>query len=267
MTILDSLDLTQRLDRTEYAARLEAAQRRLLQLRLYLEGQVGAESIGPGLLVVVEGPDAAGKGGAIKAFVGHLDPRHFKVYGFAAPTLVEKRHHFLWRFWRELPGLGEMAVFDRSWYGRVLVERVEEFASKDEWNRAYEEIVNFESSLVKEGVILVKFWMHISDDEQMRRFQARATDPLKQWKLTDEDWRNRERNRQYDAAAEDMFVRTEHPLAPWNVIAAEQKRFGRISVIETLITRVEEGIARWGMRVPLIEDLDDMPAREIPTLT
>jgi AMP-polyphosphate phosphotransferase len=260
MTILDHLDMTQRLDRAEYTSRLQAAQRRLLQLRLYLEGQVGAPTIGPGLLVVVEGPDAAGKGGAIKTFVGHLDPRHFNVYGFTAPTLAEKRHHFLWRFWRELPGLGEMTVFDRSWYGRVLVERVEGFASNDEWKRGYESIVDFERSLVTEGVILVKFWMHISDDEQLRRFEARAADPLKRWKLTDEDWRNREKNRQYDAAAEEMFVRTAHPLAPWDVIVAEQKRFGRIAVIETLIVRIEEGIVRWGMRVPHIDELDGLPA-------
>jgi len=256
MTVLDRLDMTQRLDRAEYASRLEHAQRRLQHLRLYLEGQMGAESIGPGLLVVVEGPDAAGKGGAIKGIVGHLDPRHFKVYGFTAPTLAEKRHHFLWRFWKELPGLGEMAVFDRSWYGRVLVERVEGFAGDDEWKRGFEAIVDFERSLVTEGVILVKFWMHISDDEQLRRFQARAADPLKQWKLTAEDWRNRAKNRQYEEAAEEMFLRTEHPLAPWDVIPAEQKRFGRIAVIETLIVRVEEGIRRWGMRVPTIEELD-----------
>jgi polyphosphate kinase 2 (PPK2 family) len=256
MTILDHLDMTQRLDRSEYAARLEVAQRRLLQLRLYLEGQVGATSIGPGLLVVVEGPDAAGKGGAIKSIVGHLDPRHFNVYGFTAPTLAEKRHHFLWRFWKELPGLGEMAVFDRSWYGRVLVERVEGFASDDEWKRGFEAIVDFERTLVTEGVILAKFWMHITDDEQLRRFEARASDPLKRWKLTDEDWRNRAKNRQYDEAAEEMFIRTEHTLAPWDVIAAEQKRFARIAVIETLIVRIEEGIRRWGMRVPRIEELD-----------
>ena len=256
MAILDRLDMTQRLDRSEYASRLEQAQRRLLQLRLYLEGQMGADSIGPGLLVVVEGPDAAGKGGAIKCIVGHLDPRHFNVYGFTAPTLAEKRHHFLWRFWKELPGLGEMAVFDRSWYGRVLVERVEGFASDDEWKRGYEAILDFERSLVTEGVILAKFWMHISDDEQLRRFEARAADPLKRWKLTDEDWRNRAKNRQYDEAAEEMFIRTDHPLAPWDVIAAEQKRFARIAVIETLIVRIEDGIRRWGMRVPHTDELD-----------
>jgi polyphosphate kinase 2 (PPK2 family) len=260
VTVLDKLDLTLRLDRTQYAQRLEVAQRRLMQLRLYLEGHVGAEAVGPGLLVVVEGPDASGKGGAIRTVVSQLDPRHFNVVGFAAPTTKEKRHHFLWRFWKECPGLGEMAIFDRSWYGRVLVERVEGFASKEEWNRAFEAIVGFERSLVTEGVIVVKFWMHISDDEQLRRFQARAADPLKRWKLTDEDWRNREKNRDYDAAAEEMFERTDHDLAPWDVIAAEQKRYARIAFIETLNERIEQGIRRSGLRVPELAELDGAPS-------
>ncbi|MCU1394491.1 MAG: hypothetical protein JWM34_2919 [Ilumatobacteraceae bacterium] len=250
MSRLDKLDMTLRLDRDAYDKRLLAGQRRLLQLRLHLEGQMGAATTGPGLLVLFEGPDAAGKGGAIKAIVGHLDPRHFEVVSYAAPTAIEKHHHFLWRFWKEIPGLGEMSVFDRSWYGRVLVERVEGFASQDEWSRAYEAIVDFERSLVTEGVILVKFWMHISDDEQLRRFDARAADPLKQWKLTPEDWRNRDKNRASDIAAEEMLERTEHPLAPWDVIAAEHKRYARVAVIETLIQRIEEGMLRCGLRVP-----------------
>lgn len=256
MTILDKLDMTQRLDRDTYYKRLDAGQRRLLQLRLHLGGQLGSGEVGPGLLVVFEGPDAAGKGGAIKVIVGHLDPRHYEVMSYAAPTLAEKRHHFLWRFYRDLPGLGEMAVFDRSWYGRVLVERIEGFASKAEWSRAYQAIVDFEESLVTEGVILVKFWMQISDEEQLRRFEGRAEDPLKRWKLTPEDWRNREKNRQYDAAAEDMFEKTEHPLAPWDVIPAEQKRFARIAALETLNKRIAEGMKRWGVEVPSFDALN-----------
>ena len=180
------------------------------------------------------------------------------MHSFSAPTTREKHHHFLWRFWRELPGLGEMSVFDRSWYGRVLVERIEGFATPVEWQRAYESIVGFERSLVDEGVILVKFWLHISDDEQMRRFQARETDPLKRWKLTEEDWRNRQRNREYDAAAEEMFSRTSHDRAPWDVIAAEQKRFARISVLETLNHRIEQGMKAAGMPVPSLADLEDL---------
>jgi AMP-polyphosphate phosphotransferase len=257
MTILDKLDLTQRLDREQYEKRLMEEQRRLLQLRLHLGGELGDHGVGPGLLVLFEGPDAAGKGGAIKVIVNHLDPRHYTVVNYAAPTPREKRHHFLWRFYRELPGHGGMAVFDRSWYGRVLVERIEGYATKDEWSRAYKGIVDFEQSLVSEGIILVKFWMHISDDEQLNRFNARAADPLKRWKLTDEDWRNRDKNRLYDAAAEDMFAKTSHKLSPWEVIPAEQKRYGRIAVLETLNRRIEEGMRRWGMDVPAYSDLDD----------
>ena len=255
MTILSKLDLSLRLDREQYEKRLMEEQRRLLQLRLHLGGEMG-DQVGPGLLVLFEGPDAAGKGGAIKVVVNHLDPRHYTVMNYAAPTQREKRHHFLWRFYRELPGHGGMAVFDRSWYGRVLVERVEGYASKIEWERAYKAIVDFEQSLVTEGIILVKFWMHISDDEQLNRFNARAADPLKQWKLTAEDWRNRDKNRLYDAAAEDMFEKTSHKLSPWEVVPAEQKRYGRIAVLETLNRRIEEGMRRWGMPVPAITDLD-----------
>ena len=258
MTILDKLDLTQRLDREQYNKRLADEQRRLLQLRLHLEGHLGSGHRGPGLLVLFEGPDAAGKGGAIRAIVGHLDPRHYNVLNYAAPTRKEKEHHFLWRFWKEVPGLGDMAVFDRSWYGRVLVERIEGFATRDEWSRAYRSIVDFERSIVAEGVIVVKFWLHISDEEQHTRFLSRAEDPLKRWKLTDEDWRNRGRNRLYDRAAEDMFRRTGHPLAPWDVIAAEQKRFARIAVLETLNRRIAEGMTRFGMEVPALSELDDL---------
>jgi len=241
---LDEIDLSLRLGKSEYEERLLAAQRRLLELRLFIGGQLGGE-IGPGLLVVFEGSDAGGKGGAIKRCVEHLDPRHYRVSAFAKPTLDEKRHHFLWRFYREIPGLGGMSVFDRSWYGRVLVERVEGFASKEQWSRAYEEILQFERTLVLEGVIVVKFWLQISPEEQLTRFNDRAGDPLRRWKLTDEDWRNRDKADQYVHAAEDMFRLTDHPLAPWDLVSAEQKRYARVKVLETLNQRVEEGIARW----------------------
>ena len=250
MGVLDKLDLTQRLDRDEYEKRVLRGQRRFLQLRLALGGQMAPGTIGPGILVIMEGPDAAGKGGAIKIMVNHLDPRHYSVVSYGAPSKLEKDHHFLWRFYTELPGLGQMAVFDRSWYGRVLVERIEGFASRDEWRRGYKAIVDFEESLCLESVILVKMYMHISDDEQLARFQSRAGDPLKAWKLTDEDWRNREKNRDYEKAAEEMFTRTDHKLAPWDVIAGEQKRYARVTALETLIKRVEEGMVRWGIAVP-----------------
>jgi polyphosphate kinase 2 (PPK2 family) len=256
MTELDRLDLTLRLDRETYYKRLEEEQRRLLQLRLHLGGEMGSGDTGPGLLVLFEGPDAGGKGGAIKVIVGHLDPRHYTVVNYAAPTPREKRHHFLWRFYKELPGHGGMAVFDRSWYGRVLVERIEGYATKAEWSRAYKAIKDLEESLVREGIILVKFWMQISDDEQLRRFEARSADPLKRWKLTPDDWRNRDKNQLYRAAAEDMFAKTSHGLAPWEIVPAEQKRYGRIVVLETLNRRIEEGMRRWGMDVPDLSELD-----------
>ena len=257
MGIIDRLDMSNRLDRGEYERRLAEGQRRLFQLRLHLGGLMGPSTLGPGLLVLMEGPDASGKGGAIKALVGHLDPRHYTVVSYAKPTPQEKNHHFLWRFYRQLPGLGEMGVFDRSWYGRVLVERVEGFANKAEWKRGYKSIVDFEESLCSESIILVKFWMHVSDDEQLRRFESRAADPLKRWKLTEEDWRNREKNRIYEEAAEEMFERTSHSLSPWDVIGAEQKRYARIAVLETVIARVEEGMRRWGMDVPAhVDELD-----------
>jgi AMP-polyphosphate phosphotransferase len=247
---LDQLDLSHRLGRREYELRVEAAQRRLLQLRLHLGGQLGSGEIGPGLLVVLEGRDAGGKGGAIKRIVENLDPRHYTVRSYSAPTPDEKRHHFLRRFFREIPGLGGMCVFDRSWYGRVLVERLEGYATDEQWERAYGEIVEFERTLVLEGLILVKFWLHISDEEQLGRFQARQGDPLKRWKLTEEDWRNRSKNRRYDEAAEDVFARTDHELAPWDLIAGEQKRVGRVAVLERLNQRIEAGMRRYGRDVP-----------------
>src|SRR5215211_1354286 len=167
-------------------ARLAEAQQRLLGLRLILGGQIAERRIGPPLTCVFEGWDASGKGGAIKRLVAPLDPRFVRVSQFATPTYDEKRHHFLWRFWPKLPGWGGMAVLDRSWYGRVLVERVEGFATVDAWRRAYGEIVDLETTLTAEGMILVKFWMHVSPEEQLRRFESRRDDPLRAWKLTDE---------------------------------------------------------------------------------
>jgi polyphosphate kinase 2 (PPK2 family) len=254
---LDALDLSVRLGRKEYDERLAALQRRWLQLRLHVGGQMGSGELGPGLLLVFEGSDAAGKGGAIKRLVEPLDPRHYRVSTFAAPTYDEKRHPFLWRFYPKVPGHGGMSVFDRSWYGRVLVERVEGFATEDEWSRAYEEIVNFERTNSLEGVTIVKCWLHISADEQLRRFEDRQNDPLRQWKITDEDWRNRKKADLYIAAAEEMFERTDHHLAPWDVISGEQKRAARVHVLETVIKRVTQGMQRIGMAIP--------PPDEIPS--
>jgi AMP-polyphosphate phosphotransferase len=245
---LDEVDLTLRLTAKEEAKQLAEQQQRLLRLRLALGGQLGDAKIGPPLCIVFEGWDASGKGGAIKRLVDHLDPRHVRVSQFAAPTYDEKRHHFLWRFWPDLPGWGGMAVFDRSWYGRVLVERVEGFATKEQWRRAYDEIVGFETTLAAEGMIIVKFWMHLSSREQLRRFNRRADDPLRQWKLTDEDIRNRKKRKAYKAAVEEMLTRTDHPAAPWYVVPGEDKRYARVAVVR----QVCEAIEATGFTAPAI---------------
>jgi polyphosphate kinase 2 (PPK2 family) len=247
---LASVDLSLRLAADEEAEQLARAQHRILHLRLITGGQLGDGRLGPPVCVVFEGWDASGKGGAIKRLVAPLDPRHVRVAQFGAPSSDELRHHFLWRFYPSLPGWGGMAVFDRSWYGRVLVERVEKLATEEQWNRAYEEIKQFEWSLAEEGMILIKIWTHISPDEQLKRFEARQNDPLKRWKLTEEDWRNREKWSQYEEAVEDMLVHTDQPTAPWDVVSAEQKRYGRVAVLRTVIERMEAGMRRWGIEVP-----------------
>jgi polyphosphate kinase 2 (PPK2 family) len=241
----DEVDLTLRLTRKEEAKELAAQQARLLRLRLALGGQIGGE-IGPPLCVVFEGWDASGKGGAIKRLVDHLDPRHVRVSQFAAPTYDEKRHHFLWRFWPKLPGWGGMAVFDRSWYGRVLVERVEGFASVDAWQRAYSEIVDFETTLAAEGMILVKFWMHVSPEEQLRRFEKRRDDPYKTWKLTDEDWRNRDKRQAYEAAVNEMLERTDPIWARWHAIPGDNKHWARLEVVEQVCAAIEAELRERG---------------------
>jgi AMP-polyphosphate phosphotransferase len=256
---LDEVDLSLKLSRPESEQRLEVLGRRLLYLRLIAGGLVGEGRLGPGLAVVFEGWDAAGKGGAIKRLVAWLDPRHVRVQSYAAPSEREKRHHFLWRFSPNLPGLGGMAVFDRSWYGRVLVERVEGFATEVEWRRAYDQIVEFEKGLVTEGTVLVKFWLHISSKEQLARFESRRDDPLRRWKLTDEDWRNRKKRPAYVSAVEEMLARTDHADAPWDVVAAESKHYARVRVLEVVINHVEEGMVKAGLKVPpsTPADLDD----------
>jgi polyphosphate kinase 2 (PPK2 family) len=253
---LDELDLSLDLSKDEEERRLSAGHRRLLALRLALGGKLGKGELGPPVCVLFEGWDASGKGGAIRRLVAPMDPRHVRVAQFATPTPDEKRHHFFWRFWPALPGWGGMAVFDRSWYGRVLVERVEGFATLAEWERAYDEIVELERSLSREGTILVKFFLHLSDAEQLRRFERRSKDPLKRWKLTDEDWRNREKRPEYTRAIEDMLARTDHELARWQLVEAESKRYARVRVLETTIAEIERGMRERGFEAPLeLEEL------------
>jgi polyphosphate kinase 2 (PPK2 family) len=244
---LADVDLTRSLRGDETERRLAAAQRRLLTLRLQLGGLTGDGPLGPPLLVLFEGWDASGKGGAIKRLVAPLDPRHVRVAQFAAPTETEKRHHFLGRFWPVLPGWGGMTVLDRSWYGRVLVERVRGLASEPEWTRAYDDIVAFERMLVGDGTVLVKLWLEISEAEQLRRFEKRRRDPLRHWKLTDEDWLNRGQRPQYEEAVEAMLAHTDQPAAPWHLIPAESKGYARVAVIETVIEAVEAGMRAHGI--------------------
>jgi polyphosphate kinase 2 (PPK2 family) len=247
---LDEVDLSLALSRKEEERELKVAWRRLALLRLTLGGLIGEKQLGPPLCVVYEGWDAAGKGGSIKRLVAPLDPRHVRIAQFAAPSADEKRHHFLKRFWPPLPGWGGMTVYDRSWYGRVLVERVEGFAGKEQWQRAYGEIDDFERALVDEGSIVLKLWLHISADEQLKRFEARAADPLKSWKLTPEDWENRAKRPQYEQAVEEMFSRTDHPHTPWRIVPAESKRYARVAVVRLVNEEIEVGMRRWGQEPP-----------------
>jgi AMP-polyphosphate phosphotransferase len=249
---LDDLDLSLKLSREQEEKRLAAAQERLLWLRLAIGGQLSGDpkKIGPPVCVVFEGWDASGKGGCIKRLVAPMDPRHVRVAQFGAPTYDEKRHHYLWRFWPALPGWGGMAVLDRSWYGRVLVERIEGFATDAEWGRAFQEITEFERALAADGMIIVKFWLHVSADEQLRRFKDRQAEPLKQWKLTEEDWRNRDKRDAYAAAVEDMLARTDAGYAPWTLVEGDSKRYARVKVVETVADAMETGLRTAGLPIP-----------------
>ena len=250
--MLNNYDLSLKLSVKAEAERLKAAQEKLLYLRLVAGGLFnGKDKLGPPLCVMFEGWDASGKGGAIKRLVSPLDPRHYTVHTFAAPSEDEKRHHFLGRFWDALPGWGGMTVLDRSWYGRVLVERVEGYATGEQWGRAYEEIRNFEKTLTDEGMVMIKFWLHVSSKEQKRRFKEREGNPLKAWKLTDEDLRNRKKRAEYEEAVEEMLQKTDTSFAPWTVVEAEDKRYARVKIVEHVNTVLEEALKKHGFEMPL----------------
>jgi polyphosphate kinase 2 (PPK2 family) len=192
------------------------------------------------VMMVFEGWDAAGKGGVIKRLTEKMDPRGYVVYPIAAPQGDDKTHHYLWRFWRRLPEAGQIAIFDRSWYGRVMVERIEGFCNEEEWMRAYREINQFERQLLDFGTILLKFWVHIGKDEQLKRFQDRSSDKLRSWKLTDEDWRNREKWELYENAVNDMLLKTSTIHAPWTVIEGNSKYYARVKVLRTVVDKLSE---------------------------
>lgn len=253
---LDDLDLSQTLSRNAAERRLAAAQKRLLHLRLFSAGLLGPAPHAPGLVVVFEGFDAAGKGGAIRRLTAGLDPRHVQVIPIGPPTPEELRHHFLWRFSPSLPGEGGMTVYDRSWYGRLLVERVDQLIEEDLVTRSAREIVTWEETLTNDGVTMVKFWLQISEAEQLRRFNNRANDPAKQWKLTPSDWHNQSLRPQYLRALKDMIDWTDRPHAHWDLVAAEDKRFARVFVLETLIRRWEHDLQRRGFDLPASRGTD-----------
>jgi polyphosphate:AMP phosphotransferase len=236
VTILDQMDLTKTLSKKDYREELELNQARLA----HLHGAAVQRNIST--MLVFEGPDASGKGGCIRQITEPLDARYYKVFPFAAPTDSEKAHHYLWRFWNCVPRSGRMTIFDRSWYGRVLVERVEGFAGDDEWRRAYAEINDFEDQLIDHGIVLIKFWLQISKDEQLARFEAREETPHKRWKLQDEDWRNRERWDEYSTATHEMIQQTSVANSPWVLVENESKHYGRIKVLNAVCDALEDAL-------------------------
>ncbi len=236
LTILSSLDMTQALTKKEFGKDLEKYQGRINLL------QRKAERKKVSTILVFEGLDAAGKGGAIRRITGALDARSYQVIPIAAPTDEERAHHYLWRFWRHLSRAGRLTIFDRSWYGRVLVERVEGFAPERDWRRAYSEIGEFEEQLLDHGIVLVKYWIHISQDEQLRRFKERQKARYKQWKLTDEDWRNRARWPDYERAVNEMVERTSTGRAPWTIVEGNDKYFARLKVLTTACSAIKQNV-------------------------
>jgi polyphosphate kinase 2 (PPK2 family) len=233
--LLSELDLTKQIgDKSEYRQRVYDLQLSLLHFqRKILESRRS-------VLLVFEGPDAAGKGGVIKRITEKLDPRLNRVYAIVKPTEDEYRHHYLWRFWTKMPTEGEIVIFDRSWYGRVLVERVEGFCTDKEWGRAYHEINAMEKTLADAGTVILKFYLHISKEEQLRRFEKRAADPYKHWKISAEDWRNRRRWKEHIEAAEAMFAKTWTRHAPWILVEGEFKWYTRLKVLKAIVKKFEQ---------------------------
>ena len=232
--MLERVDISLKLSEPVYWKQIQQQQVKLrdLEFRLFKK-QIPT-------LCVFEGWDAAGKGGAIKRVTETLDPRGYTVSSFASPRGDEKTHQYLWRFWRALPRAGHIGIWDRSHYGRVLVERVEGFCTEPEWKRAYREINEFEAHQASIGMVICKFWLHISKDEQLRRFKSRERDPYRSYKLTEEDWRNRAKFSEYQAAVEEMIERTSIAVAPWTVVEANDKLYARVKVVSTIVSAIED---------------------------
>ena len=232
---IEDFDPTLRVKRRPYHDRLQELQLELLRLQVRMRDEENAAAA-----IVFEGVDAGGKGGTIARLAGHLDPRGVRVHATGPPTSLELLGHYLQRFHSRMPRRGRIAVFDRSWYGRLLVERVEGLTPREDWERGYREIREYERLYHDGGTVIVKFWMHVSKEEQLRRFQERGSDPFKRYKLTEDDWRNRERWDDYLRAADEMFERTHTEIAPWVLVSAEQKRYARLVVLSTVVDRLRE---------------------------
>ncbi len=243
MKKINKIDLTQSLDKKTYKKKLELLQCQMLNAQQFLLN----EKIG--LILAFEGMDAAGKGGAIKRLTAYMDPRGYVVHSISAPQPHELRYNYMHRFWRKIPQHGQIAIFDRSWYGRVLVERIEGFATEDEWKRAYAEINNFEKLLTDGNYIILKFWIHVDKDEQLKRFKKRATDPFKSWKLTGEDWRNRAKFDLYEEAANEMFAKTDSEQAPWVLVPGNDKLYARVHILEETIAHIKKELMRHGKQL------------------
>jgi polyphosphate kinase 2 (PPK2 family) len=235
-SVLNHVDLSQRLTDAEYGRLLDAQQARLSKLAW------AAHKKRRSMVLVFEGWDAAGKGSAIRRVTQAMEPRLYRTVGIAAPTDEERAQHYLWRFWRHLPRAGFTTIFDRSWYGRVLVERVEGFAPPSDWGRAYHEIVDFEEQLAEHGVVLAKFWLHIGPQEQLRRFKERQQVAYKRYKITEEDWRNRAKTSAYVAAVDEMVARCSTEIAPWTMVAGNDKKFARVQILKTVVSRLEAAL-------------------------
>lgn len=233
-SILAGVDLKKDIRKSEYKKKLKELQDeiQLLHSELYRRRIP--------VVIALEGWDASGKGGAIKRLTEKMDPRGYEVIPTSSPNDIEKQHHYLWRFWQRMPKDGHVAIFDRTWYGRVMVERIEHFCTDDEWKRAYNEINQMEHDLYDHGAVIVKFWLHIDRDEQERRFKERMDNPDKQWKITEEDWRNRDKWDAYVTAVDEMILRTSTTYAPWTIVEANSKPYARIKVLETVIKAIRE---------------------------
>jgi polyphosphate kinase 2 (PPK2 family) len=242
--MLEKIDLNRKLPKAEYKAQIPRLQRRLYDLeKACWDAKMPS-------IIVFEGWDAAGKGTSINLLTSRLDPRGFKLHPVQAPRTYETHLPWLWRFWLKLPNYGELAIFDRSWYGRVLVERVEELTPVREWRKGYRDIVDFERALADDGYVIVKFYLHISKKEQKRRFRSLEKDPLKSWHVQPEDWEHHKKYKEYVVAIEEMLERTDTEWGPWTIVEATDRRWARVKIFETIIRRLEEALTERGFELP-----------------